>query len=119
MVRVTFLGKLRLLTPRHFSKSLRATRASIIATPHSVGAIRNELTHPRLGLAIPKKRLNVQYGVTASKRQIRESFRLHQHELPPIDIVVIAQSTRAWIRKPDLSQLLDKLWRTLARRSNG
>jgi ribonuclease P protein component, eubacterial len=115
---VTFPRELRLLTPDTFQKVFaQPVRAS---SPHlTLLAIRNDLTHPRLGLAIPKKALKRAVWRNRVKRQIRESFRLHQHELPPIDIVVIAKAPVRGLANPDLSQLLDKLWRTLARRSNG
>lgn len=51
---VTFPRELRLLTPDTFQKVFaQPVRAS---SPHlTLLAIRNDLTHPRLGLAIPKK----------------------------------------------------------------
>ena len=115
---VTFPRELRLLTPDTFQKVFaQPVRAS---SPHiTLLAIRNELTHPRLGLAIPKKALKRAVWRNRVKRLVRESFRLHQHELPPIDIVVIAKSGVRDLDNPAFLHLLDKLWRTLARRSNG
>ena len=90
------------------------------SSPHlTLLAIPNDLTHPRLGLAIPKKALKRAVWRNRVKRLVRESFRLHQHELPPIDIVVIAKGAVRDLDNPALLQLLDKLWRTLARRSKG
>ncbi|MBB6056602.1 ribonuclease P protein component [Tolumonas osonensis] len=116
MVKQTFPRELRLLTPETFQKVFaQPVRAS---SPHlTLLAIQNELTHPRLGLAIPKKALKRAVWRNRVKRLVRESFRLHQHELPPIDIVVIAKSGIRDLDNPALLQLLDKLWRTLARRS--
>ena len=53
------------------------------------------------------------------KRLTRESFRHQQHELPAIDIVVIAKAGIGQLSNAEISHLLDKLWRTLSRRCNG
>src|SRR6266550_6762033 len=51
----------------------------------------NRLTHPRLGIAIPKH-----VGIAARrnriKRLLRESFRLMQHDLPAgYDLVIVVR----------------------------
>ena len=50
------------------------------------------------------------------KRVIRESFRLHQHQLPNVDIVVIGKTNAERLTNTELFVLLDKLWKKLARR---
>ncbi|MCV5360105.1 ribonuclease P protein component, partial [Escherichia coli] len=47
------------------------------------------------------------------------SFRLKQHQLPAIDIVVIAKAGVKEMDNEELFKLLEKLWRTLSRRCNG
>jgi ribonuclease P protein component len=46
----------------------------------------------RLGLAIAKKRVKLAVQRNRIKRIIRESFRLNQHVLPAIDMVVMVKS---------------------------
>lgn len=118
MVSQTFPRELRLLTPESFKNVFaQPVRAS---SPHlTLLATTNTLPHPRLGLAVPKKALKRAVWRNRVKRIVRESFRLHQHELPAIDIVVIAKGGLKEIDNAEVFKLLDKLWRTLARRCNG
>jgi len=44
------------------------------------------------------------------RRIIRESFRLHQHELPAVDIVVHARARSRDADDGELSASLNKLW---------
>lgn len=73
-------------------------------------AIRNDYDHPRLGLAIAKK--NIKKAVTRNliKRAVRENFRLKQHELINIDIVVLARRDAANATSAILSKSIDKHW---------
>ena len=90
MARHAFTRELRLLTPAHFKNVFdNPVRA---ASPHlTLLAKPNELGHPRLGLAVPKKALKRAVWRNRVKRVVRESFRLRQHQLPAIDIVVVAK----------------------------
>lgn len=73
-------------------------------------AIRNEYSHPRLGLAIAKK--NIRKAVTRNliKRAVRENFRLQQHQIINIDIVVLARRGAANASPVLLKKSLDKHW---------
>jgi ribonuclease P protein component len=50
---------------------------------------------------------------------IRDSFRLHQHDIPAIDIVVLVRNGVLEMENADLDKLIEKLWRKLSRRYNG
>lgn len=78
--------------------------------------IRNELDHPRLGLAIAKK--NIKKAVTRNliKRSVRENFRLKQYDLINIDIVVLARRDAANASPALLRESLDKHWIKLTKR---
>jgi ribonuclease P protein component len=73
-------------------------------------AIESHHEHPRLGLAIAKK--NIRKAVTRNliKRAIRENFRLQQHQLPCIDIVVLARRDAVNASPALLKKSLDKHW---------
>ena len=78
--------------------------------------IRNDLDHPRLGLAIAKK--NIRKAVTRNliKRSVRENFRLKQYDLINIDIVVLARRGAANASPALLKKSLDKHWLKLTTR---
>lgn len=110
--RLTFVRELRLLTPSDFnhvfSQSIR------VSSPYITFVARvNTLNHPRLGFAIAKKQIKHAHDRNRLKRVIREQFRLLQHELPKIDIIVMARTAAIELDNAALKQVLDKLWQRL------
>ena len=73
-------------------------------------AIENHHEHPRLGLAIAKKTIRKAVTRNLIKRAIRENFRLQQHQLPQIDIVVLARRDAVNASPALLKKSLDKHW---------
>lgn len=70
----------------------------------------NEKGWPRLGLAVAVKTAGNAVERNRIRRVIREFFRLHQHEIPALDLVV---SARLRARGADSAQLraqLEPLW---------
>jgi ribonuclease P protein component len=45
------------------------------------------------------------------RRLIRESFRLHQHELPAVDVCVTARAAVRDATSPAITASLQRLWR--------
>jgi ribonuclease P protein component len=78
-------------------------------------AIRNDLDHPRLGLAIAKKNIKKAVHRNIIKRTVRENFRLQQH-LGNIDIVVLARREAVDAPLDILRKSLDKHWLKLVTR---
>ena len=76
-----------------------------------VTARRNEQGRPRLGLAVAVRVAGGSVERNRIRRIIRESFRLHQHELPALDIVVSARNPARDAPGPLLHASLAALWK--------
>lgn len=70
----------------------------------------NELGRPRLGLAVASKPFGGSVPRNRIRRLIRESFRLRQHELPNVDLVVSARPQAKGASPAQLRASLDGLW---------
>ncbi len=80
---------------------------AVIATPNDSGG-------PRLGLAVSLRVAGSSVERNRLRRTIRESFRLHQHELPAVDLVVSARDRARDAQGSDLRESLLALWKKLA-----
>ncbi|WP_157509243.1 MULTISPECIES: ribonuclease P protein component [Ferrimonas] len=115
MVRYTFERELRLLTPAQF-KSVFANPVRA-AHPHmTLLAVVNDLNHPRLGLTVAKKHVKKACQRNRIKRIVRDEFRLHQHNLPGVDIVAIAKKGVDDLDNATLHKLVEKLLKKLSKR---
>src|SRR5690554_7797640 len=105
----------RLLKPQQF-KAVFDSAAHKVSSKYALLLARdNQLGHPRLGLVIGKKNVKLAVDRNRIKRQIRESFRHSQHQLPGVDIVIVARRGIADLTHTELRQQFDKLWQRLAR----
>ncbi|ARC90936.1 ribonuclease P protein component [Vibrio coralliilyticus] len=113
-----FDRELRLLTPEHYQNVFQ--QAHRAGSPHfTIIARNNNLSHPRLGLAVPKKQIKTAVGRNRFKRLTRESFRNNQHQLAHKDFVVIAKKSAQDLSNEEMFKLFDKLWQRLSRPSRG
>lgn len=76
----------------------------VIARPNDQG-------RPRLGLAVAAKLAGGSVERNRIRRIVRESFRLHQHELPAVDIIVSARPRARGAANRELRAGIDELWR--------
>lgn len=72
---------------------------------------RNEQGRPRVGLAVAVRVAGSSVERNRIRRLIRESFRLHQHELPPVDVVVSARPQARDKPGAELLASLAVLWK--------
>lgn len=73
----------------------------------------NELGHARLGLAISKRVSKRAVERNRIKRLLRESFRRVRHQLPAVDLMVMAREQAANVPGPQLLAEIDALWKKL------
>ena len=110
----------RLLTPGQFQsvfkKPIRfgSSHFTILVTPTHLP--NNSCKNNRLGLAIAKKRVKLAVQRNRIKRLVRESFRLNQHDLPAIDMVVMVKSGIEKLDNKEINQQLTKIWRKIIQR---
>jgi len=74
----------------------------------------NGLAHPRVGLAVAVKTAGNAVARNRIRRQVRESFRLSQMELPAVDIVVAAKFPAREAPVTTLRASLATLWKRVA-----
>ncbi len=73
----------------------------------------NTQTDPRLGLIVSKKRIRKAVSRNRIKRIIRDSFRLHQHQLPAVDVILLAYQSADSADSRELNSSLDRHWKKL------
>jgi ribonuclease P protein component len=80
----------------------------------AVTAYRNDKGWPRIGLAVASRTAGGSVERNRIRRVIRESFRLHQHELPAIDLVVSARARARDATGAELHASLATLWKKVS-----
>ena len=117
MTKVTyeFNRESRLLTPGHFQQVFE--NPTRFGSSHFTILITKNLDNQnRLGLAIAKKRVKLAVQRNRIKRLVRESFRLSQHDLPAIDMVVMVKSGIDNLENDTINKQLEKIWRKIIQR---
>ncbi|TDQ37333.1 ribonuclease P protein component [Thiopseudomonas denitrificans] len=77
----------------------------------------NQLEHARLGLVVGKKNSKLAVTRNRIKRVFRDYFRLHQNELPSVDMVIITRRGIADLSASELRQELARQVNRLLRQS--
>lgn len=110
-----------------FSKSARLLKASLFQDVFEKNTLRvssKEIlilakpnnTRPRLGLVVGKKNIPLAVNRNHFKRCARESFRLQQNNLPPLDIIILARRGAGKLTSKKLHQQLLLLWLKLQKK---
>ncbi|PCI48280.1 MAG: ribonuclease P protein component [Moraxellaceae bacterium] len=87
-----FSKQLRLNTPKDYQRVFNDVQLKSGEKAFLCLAKANDLAYPRLGLIAPKKHLKLAVDRNRVKRIVRDSFRLNQHDLVGLDIVVLVRS---------------------------
>jgi len=117
MTEFSYPRELRILTGEGFQKVFNDTTLKVPDQPLLILARANELDHPRIGFVISKK--NVRHAVKRNRvrRIIRESFRLNQHQLPAVDMVILARRGLGDMEQDELHALMKKCWSRLKKKA--
>jgi ribonuclease P protein component len=110
-----FPSQLRLKKPADYKKVFAKPVKSSDAY-FTLLAIKNDLDHPRLGLAIAKKIIKKAVHRNMIKRAVRENFRIQQDSLGNLDIVVLARREAVDVPQELLRKSLEKHWLRLVSR---
>lgn len=111
----SFSPQLRLKKPAEFKKVF-AKPVKSSDQYFTLLAIKNDFDHPRLGLAIAKKNIRKAVQRNVIKRTVRENFRIKQHSLGNIDIVVLARREAVDAPLDLLRKSLERHWLKLVSR---
>ncbi|MCD9460017.1 ribonuclease P protein component [Marinibactrum halimedae] len=77
----------------------------------------NTTGYPRLGIVVAKRNARKATERNRIKRLIRESFRLRQHQLPHLDVIVLARRDLDTLNNATISKILKKQWQRLSNKS--
>ena len=82
----------------------------------SLSVLANDETYPRLGLSIATRTFGSAVARNRIKRVARESFRLNQHSLPPVDVTVSAREAARLAKLSELRASLNQHWKSITQR---
>jgi len=113
--KLTFEPRKRLHTPAEF-RDLKRRGRKFADVYFSLAVLANSASHPRLGLSIATRIFGTAVARNRIKRLTRESFRLNQHSLPPVDVTVSAREAARQAKLGDLRESLDRHWKSISQR---
>ena len=113
--RLTFEPRKRLHQPAEF-RAVRQRGKKSSDAYFSLSVLANQAECARLGLAIATRTFGTAVARNRIKRIARESFRLNQHALPPVDVTVSARDAARQATSKDLRASLEKHWNNLRQR---
>ncbi|WP_269619004.1 ribonuclease P protein component [Zhongshania sp. BJYM1] len=112
-----FDKSLRLLNASEYQAVFDESRLKVSTAELLFLARKNDLNQARLGLVIAKKNVRLSVQRNRIKRIVRETFRLNQHKLLGIDIIVLARRGLGDIDNKQLHETCNQLWYQLDKKA--
>lgn len=106
-----------MLRPAEFQAVFDASTVKVGEARFLLLTCPNGSDHPRLGLVVAKKKVRRSVDRNRVKRVVRESFRLHQAQLPAHDVIFMARQDLASCSREQLRAELDQAWKRLTRKA--
>jgi len=117
VLRYLFRPKHRLLNTLDYGQVFDQVDFRVGKGPILILARENQLEHPRIGLVVRKKFLKRAVDRNCLKRLAREHFRLQQHELANLDIVLMNRSGSENKSRAELNHSIEKAFRGLPKKA--
>lgn len=109
----TFTKAQRLLTPAAFRYVFDAPERKLHQA-HLMAFIRsNKLSHPRIGMAITKRKVPTAVARNRIKRHIREQFRQQAAQLEAVDIVFIVKKSTDDLDNKNLNNQINNIFKKI------
>lgn len=112
----TFSKYLRLLNARDYSGVFNDAQYKVSHQRLLILSRNNQTPTPRLGLVIAKKNIRLAVQRNRIKRILRESYRLHQQQMPGLDIVIMARRGLDDLDNKQLHLLINQQWKRLIKK---
>jgi ribonuclease P protein component len=117
MANYQFNRESRLLTPDHFQKVFN--KAVRFNSQHITLLLSANDKKSRIGFAIAKKRIKLAVQRNRIKRIVRNSYRLNQHQLPNVDMIIMAKTGIEKLENKTIQHQIESIWQKIIRRSFG
>lgn len=112
-----FPRDVRLLTAGDYRTVFDDVQLKVFGRHFLILAHPNTLSHARLGQILAKKNLRRAVDRNRIRRLTRESFRLNQHQLPSMDLVLLTQKGLNDLSSEEYAEQLTLAWKRLIKMS--
>lgn len=117
LVRFRYPRAARLTRPSEFKKVFAQSQRQSDAC-FAVLALPADSTGARLGLVVPRRMQRRAVDRNRIRRLVREHFRLHQHRLPAVDVIVMVREGLKGQPNEKLRDSLERHWQKIIDRCN-